>query len=70
MFELMQHHQLDPNDLQSGYQSLSLFNEQNYRQAPNMGEDRDVVFLGAENSELLDPMNLQDLCENNQMLID
>ena len=35
-----------------------------------MGEDRDVVFLGAENSELLDPMNLQDLCENNQMLID
>lgn len=27
MFELMNNQQLDPNDLQSGYQSLSLYNE-------------------------------------------
>lgn len=56
MFELMQYNQVDPTDLQSGYQSLSLYNEQNCHCPPieRPSEDRDVVFLGAESSDLLD----------------
>ena len=59
MFELMNHNQLDVNDLASGYQSLSLFQEKQNLQlenrpkrdgSPEIDEDRDVVFLGAESS--------------------
>ena len=65
MFELMSNQQLDPNDLQSGYQSLSVYQDQ-YKNVPEVS-DRDVVFLGAESSGMEDQ---NEVSEEQQLIID
>lgn len=75
MLELMTNQKLDPNDLASGYQSLSIYNEQNknnnhnglFEEYDQQVEDRDVVFLGAESSGILEQNEMSD---NQQLVID